>query len=118
MTPQTHPGVGSPILRLRLAPETLEALRLAAGEPEHGRAGGVSLFVRRLIHEALALPMPRQHHADAEDLLEEPEPEAEAALRAIADDLEERALRLRTLAAALRRKRRRPRGARPSGGGA
>lgn len=94
-------------LHVRLDEETLEALRLAAGEPEKGRASGVGLFVRRLIAEALNRPLPRQYHAEADLVEAEPAPEVEFLLRATARELRESAKRLEALAATLRRHRRR-----------
>ena len=58
---------------VRLEPEVLEELRVRAGEsdqeagieagpPEHlGRAGGVALYIRRLIYEHLGRDLPVQH---------------------------------------------------------
>ena len=101
MTPKpTH-------LHVRLDEETMDALRLAAGEPERGRASGVGLFVRRLISEALNRPLPRQYHAAPELVEAEPAPEVEFLLRATARELRESAKRLEALAATLRRRRRR-----------
>jgi len=94
-------------LHVRLDEETLEALRLAAGEPERGRASGVGLFVRRVLAEALNRPLPRQYHAAPELVEAEPAPEVEFLLRATARELRESAKRLEALAATLRRRRRR-----------
>lgn len=101
MTPKpTH-------LHVRLDEETMEALRLAAGEPERGRASGVGLFVRRLIAEALNRPLARQYHAAPELVEAEPAPEVEFVLKATARELREAAKRLEATAAAMRRQRRR-----------
>ena len=101
MTPKpTH-------LHMRLNKETMDALRLAAGEPERGRASGVGLFVRRLIAEALNRPLGRQYHAAPELVEAEPAPEVEFVLKATARELREAAKRLEATAAAMRRQRRR-----------
>lgn len=101
MTPKpTH-------LHVRLDEETMDALRLAAGEPERGRASGVGLFVRRLIAEALNRPLPRQYHAAPELVEAEPAPEVEFVLKATARELRNAAKRLEATAAAMRRQRRR-----------
>jgi hypothetical protein len=46
---------------VRLEPEVMEALRERAGETTVGRAGGLALFVRRLIYEYLGWSLPTQY---------------------------------------------------------
>lgn len=54
---ERHP---SHLVGVRLDPAAWQALQERAGTA-HGRAGGVSLLIRRLIYEYLGLPMPVQH---------------------------------------------------------
>lgn len=51
---------GNPELRIRLDADIMELLRGKVAEPLQGRAGGVSLHVRRLIYEDLGLELPPQ----------------------------------------------------------
>jgi len=51
---------GNPYLQVRLPQETHDRLKVVAGEGAGGKAGGVSLFVRRLIYRELGEPMPDQ----------------------------------------------------------
>lgn len=59
---------GLPLVCFRLEAEAIRLLRERAGLPEDayeggshmGRAGGVALYIRRLVYEHLGLPMPRQ----------------------------------------------------------
>ena len=59
------PSYGNPILQVRLTPDTHEKLKEVAGESEGGKAGGVSLFVRRLIYRELGEQMPDQWGKDS-----------------------------------------------------
>jgi hypothetical protein len=45
---------------VRLPDDVMDALKQRAGT-EHGRAGGVALYVRRLVYEHLGLEMPEQY---------------------------------------------------------
>jgi hypothetical protein len=59
------PNRGNPILQVRLTPETHDSLKEAVGDGHQGgKAGGVSLFVRRLIYRELGEPMPSQWSKD------------------------------------------------------
>jgi hypothetical protein len=49
--------MGKPLLNLRLEPEIMDELRRRC-EPTHGKTGGVSQYVRRLIYEHLDRPLP------------------------------------------------------------
>ena len=51
---------GKPKIVVRLEQEAIEELRRRAGEPTTGRAGGLALFVRRIIYEYLGWPLPTQ----------------------------------------------------------
>lgn len=51
---------GRPIVGVRLEPDVM-ALLAARVEKVNGRAGGIALYVRRLIYEHLGLPLPVQH---------------------------------------------------------
>ena len=62
------PSYGNPILQVRLAPETHDRLKEVAGESDGGKAGGVSLFVRRLIYRELGEPIPKQWGKDSKTL--------------------------------------------------
>lgn len=58
---------GNPQITFRVDPEVMEELkhRAAAGP---GRAGGVALYVRNLVHEHLGIPLPPQYgEGDPED---------------------------------------------------
>ena len=59
------PSYGTPILQVRLTPKTHEHLKEVAGESDGGKAGGVSLFVRRLIYRELREPLPKQKGKEA-----------------------------------------------------
>lgn len=61
MTPQK----GNPYLQIRLEPRMHERLKETAGDGGPGKAGGVALFVRRLIYRELKEPS-----KDLADLLE------------------------------------------------
>lgn len=52
---------GNPAVVVRLEPDVMEELRKRAGETTTGRAGGLALFVRRIIYEYLELPLPTQY---------------------------------------------------------
>lgn len=51
---------GKPKIVVRLEQEAIDELRRRAGEPTTGRAGGLALFVRRLIYDYLEWPLPTQ----------------------------------------------------------
>lgn len=55
---------GNPYLTVRLPQETHDRLKEVVGEGAGGKAGGVSLFVRRLIYRELQEPMPEQWSKD------------------------------------------------------
>lgn len=59
------PNRGNPILQVRLTPETHDRLKEVVGAGDGGKAGGVSLFVRRLIYRELGEPLPKQWGKDA-----------------------------------------------------
>ncbi len=63
------PNRGNPILQVRLTPETHDRLKEVAGAGAGGAAGGVSLFVRRLIYRELGEQMPDQWSKDHEGTL-------------------------------------------------
>ncbi len=52
---------GNPSVVVRLEPDVMEELRERAGETTVGRAGGLALFVRRIIYEYLGRPLPTQY---------------------------------------------------------
>ena len=51
---------GNPLVCFGLEPEVIDLLRQRV-DPVKGRAGGVSLYLRRLVYEDLGLPMPVQY---------------------------------------------------------
>jgi hypothetical protein len=51
---------GKPKIVVRLEQKAIDELRRRAGEPTTGRAGGLALFVRRIIYEYLGWPLPTQ----------------------------------------------------------
>lgn len=51
---------GNPYLQIRLSPDVHDKLKTFVGEADGGKAGGVSLFVRRLIYRELLEPLPSQ----------------------------------------------------------
>ena len=59
------PSYGNPILQVRLPEEMHDNLKEAVGEERGGKAGGVSLFVRRLIYRELREPLPKQWGKEA-----------------------------------------------------
>ncbi len=61
MTPQR----GNPYLQVRLPQETIDDLKAFVGEGDGGKAGGVSLFVRRLIYREIDREMPPQWGQEA-----------------------------------------------------
>lgn len=62
---------GRPKITLRLEPDVMELLRQRA-EPVHGRAGGVALYLRRLIYEHLGLALPQQYGDKKAELAKKP----------------------------------------------
>jgi hypothetical protein len=59
---------GNPYLQVRLPQETHDRLKEVVGEGDGGKAGGVSLFVRRLIYRELGEPVPKQWGKDDAEL--------------------------------------------------
>ncbi len=51
---------GNPLVCFGLEPDVIELLRQRV-EPVQGRAGGVALYLRRLVYEHLGIPMPVQY---------------------------------------------------------
>lgn len=54
------PETGRPKIVVRIEQDVIDELHRLAGESPTGRAGGLALFVRRIIYEYLGWPMPLQ----------------------------------------------------------
>lgn len=65
------PSRGNPILQIRLPQETHERLKDFVGKGDGGKAGGISLFVRRLIYRELREEMPAQWVKDGTEAVVE-----------------------------------------------
>lgn len=61
----TPPQRGNPYLQVRLPQETIDELKEFVGEGDGGKAGGVSLFARRLLYREIDQDMPKQWGQDA-----------------------------------------------------
>lgn len=53
--------MGNPIICFPVPPDVYEELRRRAGEPTVGRAGGLALYLRRIVYEHLGIPLPVQY---------------------------------------------------------
>lgn len=70
------PIKGNPYLQVRMPQEVIDILKARFGESEAGKAGGVSLFVRRLVARELREPLPDGNLSDLLELAAAVEDEA------------------------------------------